>query len=121
MVLLLAFAVVAGAGTGLTPCVLPVLPALLAASSTGGRRRPLAIVVGLTTTMTLTVIGVASLLDGLGFGDQFLRNLAVVLLALFGLSLDARPRTQLMRAPRLPGSTSRVSRWVWAVGSETSL
>ena len=30
-----------GAGTALTPCVLPVLPALLSASATGGRRRPL--------------------------------------------------------------------------------
>jgi cytochrome c biogenesis protein CcdA len=30
MVLLILFAFVAGAGTALTPCVLPVLPALLA-------------------------------------------------------------------------------------------
>jgi len=113
MLLLLAFSLVAGAATGLTPCVLPVLPALLAASSTGGRRRPLAIVAGLTTTMTLTVIGVASLIDGLGFGDQFLRNFAVVVLAVFGLSLLIpalgraleRPLARLSRyGPRSSGS-----------------
>lgn len=108
MLLLLAFSLIAGAGTGLTPCVLPLLPALLAllalpallaASSTGGRRRPLAIVAGLTTTMTLTVIGVASLIDGLGFGDQFLRTLAVVVLGLFGLSLLVPGLSQALERP----------------------
>ena len=44
MALLILFAFVAGAGTAITPCVLPVLPALLSASATGGRRRPLGIV-----------------------------------------------------------------------------
>ena len=50
MALLVAFAVLAGAGTALTPCVLPVLPALLSASATGGRRRPLGVILGLTIT-----------------------------------------------------------------------
>src|SRR5918992_319468 len=40
MALLTIFAVIAGAGTALTPCVLPVLPALLSASATGGGRPP---------------------------------------------------------------------------------
>ena len=44
MILLLAFAFLAGAATAITPCVLPVLPALLSASGTGGRRRPIGIV-----------------------------------------------------------------------------
>ena len=39
--MLLLFALVAGAGTAITPCVLPVLPALLSAGAVGGRRRPL--------------------------------------------------------------------------------
>ncbi len=102
MVLLLVFSLVAGAGTGLTPCVLPVLPALLAASSTGGRRRPLAIVVGLTTTMTLTVIGVASIIDGLGFGDQSLRNFAILVLALFGVSLLVPRLAEALERPLAP-------------------
>ncbi len=41
MIVLLAFALFAGAATAVTPCVLPVLPALLSASGSGGRRRPL--------------------------------------------------------------------------------
>ena len=44
MPLLLAFAVVAGAATALSPCALPILPAVLAAGATGGRRRPLGVV-----------------------------------------------------------------------------
>jgi len=63
--------------------------------------------------MTLTVIGVASLIDRLGFGDQFLRNFAIVVLALFGLSLLVpaisraieRPLAALSRfGPRSSGS-----------------
>lgn len=99
MLLLLGFALIAGAATGLTPCVLPVLPGLLAASSTGGRRRPLAIVAGLVVTMVLVIVGVASLLDGLGFGNQFLRNFAIVVLALFGLSLLVPPLSRALERP----------------------
>ena len=47
MAFLVLFAFLAGAGTALSPCVLPVLPALLSAGATGGRRRPLGIVLGL--------------------------------------------------------------------------
>lgn len=99
MLLLLGFAVIAGAGTGVTPCVLPVLPGLLAASATGGRRRPLAIVVGLVVTMVLIIVGVASLLDGLGLGNQLLRNVAIVVLALFGLSLLVPTLSRLIERP----------------------
>ena len=35
MLLLMLFAFVAGAGTAITPCVLPVVPALLSASALG--------------------------------------------------------------------------------------
>jgi cytochrome c biogenesis protein CcdA len=37
MILLLAFAFLAGAATAITPCVLPILPALLSASGSGRR------------------------------------------------------------------------------------
>ena len=46
MVALIAFAFVAGAATALSPCVLPVLPVVLSAGLSGGRRRPLGIVTG---------------------------------------------------------------------------
>ena len=70
MVLLTLFALVAGAATALTPCVLPVLPALLSASATGGRRRPLGIVLGLALTFTITVVALASLVKGVGLAGN---------------------------------------------------
>jgi cytochrome c biogenesis protein CcdA/thiol-disulfide isomerase/thioredoxin len=85
MALLVAFAFIAGAGTALSPCVLPVLPALLSAGATGGRRRPLGIVTGLATTFSITIIGVAKLVDGVGLGSSGLRTLAIVFLAGFGI------------------------------------
>ncbi len=87
MIVLLAFSLLAGAATALTPCVLPVLPALLSASATGGRRRPLGIVTGLAITFTITIVGVASVVDGVGVADGTLRTLAVCFLFLFGITL----------------------------------
>src|SRR5215211_8661007 len=85
MLILMAFAVVAGAGTALSPCVLPVLPALLSASATGGRRRPVGIVIGLAATFTVTIVGLASVVDGVGLGAGGTRTLAVVVLIGFGV------------------------------------
>ena len=87
MTILLAFALLAGAATAITPCVLPVLPALLSASGSGGRRRPLGVVAGLTLTHTITIVGIASVVDGVGFADGTLRTLAIAVLAVFGLTL----------------------------------
>ncbi|MEA2184385.1 MAG: hypothetical protein QOF69_3570 [Solirubrobacteraceae bacterium] len=87
MFVLWIFAFLAGAATAVTPCVLPVLPALLSASGTGGRRRPLGIVTGLTLTHTITIVGIASVVRGVGFADGTLRTLSIVVLALFGVAL----------------------------------
>jgi cytochrome c biogenesis protein CcdA/thiol-disulfide isomerase/thioredoxin len=91
MILLLAFAFLAGAATAITPCVLPVLPALLSASGTGGRRRPVGIVAGLTLTHVITIVGIASVVDGVGVGDGVLRTASIVVLALFGVTLLVPP------------------------------
>jgi cytochrome c biogenesis protein CcdA/thiol-disulfide isomerase/thioredoxin len=87
MLVLVTFAVLAGAGTALSPCALPVLPALLSAGGVGGRRRPLGIVLGLSITFTVTVVGLANVVDGVGLGNDPLRDVAVVVLLVFGLAL----------------------------------
>ena len=91
VLLLVVFAFVAGAGTALSPCVLPVLPALLSAGATGGRRRPLGIVLGLTVTFTVTIVGLATVVDGVGLGSSLVRDLAIVALAGFGLAVIFPP------------------------------
>src|SRR4051794_29520285 len=106
MTLLVLFAFVAGAGTAISPCVLPVLPALLSAGATGGRRRPVAIVIGLATTFAITVAGFAKLVDGVGLGSSALRTLTAIVLAGFGATLLA-PRL----ADRLEAPLSRLARF----------
>ena len=105
MILLVLFAFVAGAGTALSPCVLPVLPALLASAGSGGRRRPLGVIAGLTATFTIAIVALASLVDGVGLPGGTVRTLAVVVLLGFGVallvpSLAARVEAPLSRLAR---------------------
>jgi len=87
MIVLIGFAVLAGAGTALSPCVLPVLPAMLSAAGVGGRRRPLGVVLGLMITFTITIVGIASVVGGVGLGSDPLRDLAVAVLLIMGIAL----------------------------------
>ena len=105
MLLLLLFAFVAGAGTALSPCSLPVLPALLSASATGGRRRPLGIVLGLSVTFTLTIVGLAEVVEGVGLGTSLTRDVAIAALLLFGVALLVPALGRRLEAP-----LSRLSR-----------
>ena len=106
MIVLLGFALLAGAGTALSPCVLPILPALLSAGGVGGRRRPLGIVLGLSVTFTVTIVGVANVVDGVGLGSDPLRDVAIGVLLAFGLALLA-PNV----AARLEAPLSRLARF----------
>ncbi len=87
MVLLMVFALVAGAGTALSPCVLPILPAVLSAGVTGGRRRPLGVATGLALSFTFATVALVYVIDALGLPDDFARTLAIVVLFGFGISL----------------------------------
>ncbi len=91
MVLLMLFGFLAGAGTALSPCVLPVLPIALSAGATGGRRRPLGIVAGLAVSFTFATVALVYLISSLGLPDDLLRNLAIAVLLGFGISLMIPP------------------------------
>jgi cytochrome c biogenesis protein CcdA/thiol-disulfide isomerase/thioredoxin len=99
MLLLMLFALVAGAGTAITPCVLPVLPALLSASAAGGRRRPLGIVLGLAVTFTIAIVALAQLVKGVGLASGAARTLAIVVLIAFGLVLLLPGVAERVQAP----------------------
>ncbi len=91
MVLLMLFGFVAGAGTALSPCVLPVLPIALSAGATGGRRRPLGIVVGLALSFTFATVALVYVISALGLPGDLLRNLAIAVLLVFGVTLMVPP------------------------------
>ena len=116
MVLLMLFALLAGAGTAITPCVLPVLPALLSASATGGRRRPLGIVLGLAVTFTIAIVALAQLVNGVGLASGAARTLAIVVLFAFGIvllipELAARLQAPLSRLARFGPRTRGTGFW----------
>ena len=87
MALLIGVAFVAGIVTAISPCVLPVLPIVFAGGATGDRRRPYAIVAGLVWSFTLFTLVATALLSALGLPDDLLRNLAIGVVLLVGLSL----------------------------------
>src|SRR5918997_1542309 len=99
MILLVLFAFVAGAGTALSPCVLPVLPAVLASAGSGGRRRPLGVIAGLTATFTIAIVALASLVDGVGLPGGTVRTLAVLVLLGFGVALLVPSLAARLEAP----------------------
>jgi cytochrome c biogenesis protein CcdA/thiol-disulfide isomerase/thioredoxin len=87
MAVLLLVAVIAGAGAALSPCVLPVLPALLSTTASGGRRRPFGVVLGLAITFTLSIAVLASAVKGVGLGSSTLRDLSIAIVLGFGIVL----------------------------------
>jgi cytochrome c biogenesis protein CcdA/thiol-disulfide isomerase/thioredoxin len=116
MLLLMLFAFIAGAGTAITPCVLPVLPALLSASAVGGRRRPLGIVIGLATSTMIAIVALAQLVKGVGLASGAARTLAIIVLVAFGLvllipELAARIQAPLSRLARFGPRTRGDGFW----------
>src|SRR3954470_14843334 len=91
VVLATLFALLAGGGAALSPCVLPVLPLALSGAATGGRRRPLGIAVGLAASFAFATLALAYVIDALGLPDDALRVLAVVSLLGFGIALALPP------------------------------
>ena len=87
MLLLIAVAFVAGIVTALSPCVLPVLPVVLAGGTGGSSRRPYAVIAGLVVSFTAFTLAATALLSALGLPDDLLRNIAIAVVALVGLSL----------------------------------
>jgi cytochrome c biogenesis protein CcdA/thiol-disulfide isomerase/thioredoxin len=97
VLILLGIGFLAGVVTALSPCVLPVLPIVLAGGATG--RRPLAIVAGIVVSFTVFTLFAAWLLDSLGLPEDLLRNLAIALLLLVSLSLLVPQVGELVARP----------------------
>jgi cytochrome c biogenesis protein CcdA/thiol-disulfide isomerase/thioredoxin len=102
VLLLLGIAFLAGVITAISPCVLPVLPILLAGSATStNRRRPYAIVAGLVLSFTIFTLAGAALLSALGLPADLLRNIAIVALLVLAASLLSQRVARLLERPFL--------------------
>jgi cytochrome c biogenesis protein CcdA/thiol-disulfide isomerase/thioredoxin len=103
MIVLLGIGLLAGFVTAISPCVLPVLPILLAGGATG--RKPLRIIAGLVASFVVFTLSATWLLGQLGLRDDRLRQLAIVLLFVLAATLLVpqlgraleRPFTRLTR------------------------
>ncbi len=90
MLVVLSFAFVAGILTILAPCTLPVVPLVLGASATGGRRRSIGVVVGFGSTFIALTVVFAAALGAAGLGTERLRLGSAIVLAIVGLTLAVR-------------------------------
>jgi cytochrome c biogenesis protein CcdA/thiol-disulfide isomerase/thioredoxin len=99
VILLLAIGFVAGVITAVSPCVLPVLPIVLAGGAAGGTRRPYAIVAGLVASFTVFTLSASALLSALGLPQDTLRNIAIALLFLVAATLLVPRFGMLVEAP----------------------
>lgn len=97
MIILIAFAFIAGIVTILSPCILPILPIILATSigDDASRKRPYGIVAGFILSFTFFTLFLSSIVKQLGIPADTLRNFSIIVIALFGLSLII-PRFQLL-------------------------
>ncbi len=97
MAVLLGIGFLAGVITAITPCVLPVLPILLAGGASG--RKPVRVVAGLVTSFSVFTLFATWILDQLGLPQDFLRNLAIALLFVIAATLLLPQAAVLVERP----------------------
>lgn len=107
MALLLGFAFLAGIFTVLSPCILPILPAILSAGTVQGKLRPLGIIIGLICSFTFFTLSLTAIVHATGISPNLLRNAAIVLIFLFGL---------IMIFPRLSNWFAKITTPVATLG-----
>lgn len=98
MILLIAFAFLAGIVTILSPCILPVLPIILSSTIGGkdtGKSRPIGVVVGFVLSFTFFTLFLSSIVKITGISADVLRTVSVFVIAGLGISLLI-PKFQLM-------------------------
>ncbi|WP_062202897.1 cytochrome c biogenesis protein CcdA [Demequina salsinemoris] len=102
MITLLIVGLVSGIITAVSPCVLPVLPAILTSAIQDGassRRRPIVVVAGLVTSFAVFTLLGGILLSSLGLPDDLLRWIGIVVLAIVGLGLAVPAVGHILERP----------------------
>lgn len=87
MTLVLFFAFLSGFVTILAPCIWPLLPVILSASSTGEKRRPLGITLGILFSFALFTLTVSYIVSVLPIDPNAFRLISVLVIGFFGLTL----------------------------------
>ncbi|MGO9410666.1 MAG: cytochrome c biogenesis CcdA family protein [Spirochaetia bacterium] len=85
MTVLLAFAFLSGVITILSPCILPVLPIVLAGGGSGGKGRPFGVISGFIVSFSFFTLALSTIVQALGVPADTLRYVAMALIVLFGI------------------------------------
>src|SRR5881397_1643144 len=101
MLILVPIAFAAGVITAFTPCILPVLPIVLAGGGTGTARRPYAIAAGLITTFTAFLLAGAWLWGLLGISEKHQLQIGAALLLVLAVTLIVPRVGELVERPFL--------------------
>ena len=101
MVVLVGIGLLAGFLTAVSPCVLPVLPLVLAGGAGAGadRRRPFAIILGLVASFSLFTLAGTWLLQLAGLPLDTLRNVAIAVLFLVAATFLSPRLGELVERP----------------------
>ncbi len=78
------FALIEGMGLILSPCILPVLPLILASAATGGTARPFGIITGFIAAFTAFALFSRALVQQTGLDTEVIRYVSLSFLLLFG-------------------------------------
>lgn len=118
MLVLLLVAFISGLLTILAPCIWPILPIVLASSTSAGRRRPLGVTVGILVSFTILTLSLSYLVRILNFDPDSLRFLAVTVIGVLGLSLvipklSALLESQVSRLSNLFGGRLGTGNGFW--------
>jgi cytochrome c biogenesis protein CcdA/thiol-disulfide isomerase/thioredoxin len=76
-----------GLGLIVSPCILPVLPLVLATSIEGSKARPFGVIIGFIVSFTVFALLSRQLVSALNIDLDIIKNVSLVLLAAFGLVL----------------------------------
>ena len=86
--------------TGLSPCILPVLPAVFASSSVVvDRMRPVLVVAGLVTSFAVATLLGGAVLSALGLPNDLLLGIGLVAMVVVGLGLIVPPVAHVLERP----------------------
>lgn len=98
----------AGVVSILSPCVLPILPILIASALSRHRLGPLALAMGLALSFALVGTFIATVGASIGLGSETLRRVAAVLMVLFGaVMLSSRLQELFARLSSRLGSSGQ--------------
>ena len=109
---LLAVAFLGGFITGISPCIVPVLPVVVAGGSTNASRaRPFLIIAGLVVSFSLTELVGSTVLSAIGLPQNLLFWLGIALLLILAVGLLVPVIGERLERPFARLGSSRYATW----------